>query len=171
MKQRYLIALGSNVRHCRFGAPAKVLLAALAELSGEGVTVKRMSPIITSAPLGPSRRSYANAAAVVKCRYAPDELLCLLKAIEQRFGRRRGGQRWISRVLDLDIILWRDGAWCSPGLTVPHPAFRERDFVLRPAAAIAPDWRDPVTGLTLRQLLARLTRRRALLRAHPWSGP
>jgi 2-amino-4-hydroxy-6-hydroxymethyldihydropteridine diphosphokinase len=58
-------------------------------------------------------------------------------------------------VLDLDIVLWSGGAWSSPDLTVPHIAFRERGFVLDPAAAIAPAWRDPVSGLTLRQLAAR----------------
>jgi 2-amino-4-hydroxy-6-hydroxymethyldihydropteridine diphosphokinase len=58
-------------------------------------------------------------------------------------------------VLDLDIVLWSGGAWSGPGLTVPHIAFRERRFVLDPAAEVAPAWRDPVSGRTLRQLAAR----------------
>jgi 2-amino-4-hydroxy-6-hydroxymethyldihydropteridine diphosphokinase len=44
---------------------------------------------------------------------------------------------------------------------IPHPAFRQRRFVLAPLVEIAPDWRDPVTHLTARQLLARLDRKRA----------
>jgi 2-amino-4-hydroxy-6-hydroxymethyldihydropteridine diphosphokinase len=44
----------------------------------------------------------------------------------------------------------------EPGLVVPHPRFRERRFVLEPLADIAADWLDPVTGLTVRELLARL---------------
>jgi 2-amino-4-hydroxy-6-hydroxymethyldihydropteridine diphosphokinase len=63
-------------------------------------------------------------------------------------------------VIDLDIILWSGGAWGEKGLTVPHAAFRERDFVLRPLLAIVPAWRDPVSGLSVRQLAARLGRRR-----------
>jgi 2-amino-4-hydroxy-6-hydroxymethyldihydropteridine diphosphokinase len=59
-------------------------------------------------------------------------------------------------VLDLDIVLWSGGAWASPGLTIPHPRFRTRQFVLGPAASIAPTWRDPLSGLTLRQLAYRL---------------
>ena len=94
----------------------------------------------------------------------PEELLALLKRIERRFGRRAGGQRWTSRVLDLDIVLWGGGAYHAPDLTIPHPLFRERAFVLRPAARIAPDWRDPITGLTIRQLTARLTAPRPLSR-------
>jgi 2-amino-4-hydroxy-6-hydroxymethyldihydropteridine diphosphokinase len=39
---------------------------------------------------------------------------------------------------------------------VPHPRFRERRFVLEPLAEIAPGWRDPVTGATIRELLTRL---------------
>jgi 2-amino-4-hydroxy-6-hydroxymethyldihydropteridine diphosphokinase len=152
--QRYLIALGSNVRHHRHGLPPAVLRAALAELAAGGMAVERASHVVSTAPLGPSPRRYANAAALVATDLDPAALLRRLKAIERRFGRR-GGRRWASRVLDLDIVLWSGGAWSSPDLTVPHIAFRERGFVLDPAAAIAPAWRDPVSGLTLRQLAAR----------------
>ncbi len=82
------------------------------------------------------------------------------RTIERVFGRDRRGQRWRSRTLDLDIVLWSGGTWYGPRLAIPHPLFRQRDFVLRPAAQIAPDWRDPVSGLTLRQLAARAVRRR-----------
>lgn len=155
MTQRYLIALGSNVRHHRHGPPPAVLRAALAELAREeGLAVEQASPVIATAPLGPSRRRYANAAAILATDLPPDALLRRLKAVERRFGRRPG-RRWAARVLDLDLVLWEGGAWSSPGLTVPHVAFRQRRFVLAPAAAIAPHWRDPLTGRTLRQLLGR----------------
>ena len=91
----------------------------------------------------------------------PPDLLDRLKAIEADFGRRPG-QRWRERVIDLDIILWSEGVWADDLLTIPHPAFRQRRFVLDPLAQIAPDWRDPLTDLTVRQLAARLTRRARL---------
>lgn len=159
MRQRYLIALGSNQRHHRHGPPERVLAAALDALAQAGITVEAAAPVIRSAPIGPSLRRYANGAVLVTSELLPIELLAALKGIERQFGRRPGGQRWGSRVLDLDIVLWSGGAWSSPGLTVPHAAFRSRDFVLGPAAALAPGWRDPLTGLSLRQLKARLTRR------------
>ena len=162
--QRYLIALGSNQRHHRHGPPPQVLGAALAALAAAGLTVESAAPVLASAPLGPSLRRYANGAALVTTRLLPDELLDLLKTIEHHFGRRARGQRWSARVLDLDLVLWSGGAWSSPGLTVPHAAFRERTFVLTPALAIAADWRDPVTNLSLRQLKARLTRPRPMPR-------
>ncbi len=164
MAQRYLIALGSNKRHHRHGPPERVLAAAVEALGQAGVAVLANAPILHSAPLGPSRRRYANGAALVETALAPDDLLELLKTIERAFGRRRGGQRWAARVLDLDIVLWSGGAWFAPGLTVPHIAFRARAFVLAPAMALAPTWRDPVSGLSLRQLHTRLTRPRPLLR-------
>ena len=161
---RYLVALGSNVGHARHGPPERVLRAALAGMEQEGMDVQIASPIIGTAPIGPSLRRYANGAAIVSSELDPPAMLARLKRIERAFGRRPGGQRWRARVLDLDIVLWSGGCWASPGLTIPHPLFRGRRFVLEPASAIAPDWRDPVTGLTLRQLFARLTRPRPLLR-------
>ena len=158
MRQRYLIALGSNKRHHRHGAPGRVLNAALAALERAGVRVDAAAPPMQSLPLGPSKRRYANSAAVIESDLAPEELLTLLKQIEQDFGRRSGGQRWSSRVLDLDIILWNGGAWSSADLTIPHQQFRRRDFVLGPARQIARDWRDPITGLSLNHLYTRLTR-------------
>lgn len=155
----YLIALGSNRRHHRLGAPRQVLDAAMLALSSEGVDVLAIAPVIETAPIGPSMRCYANGAAIIATPLLPDALLALLKGIEARFGKRRG-QRWSARTLDLDIILWSGGSWHSPSppLIVPHPAYRTRDFVLRPAAAIAPDWRDPLTGLSIAQLCHRAAR-------------
>ncbi len=164
MIQRYLIALGSNRRHHRHGRPEQVLRTALAALQDAGIVVLTAGPILSSAPLGPSWRRYANSAALIETGLDPDELLEQLKQIEAAFGRRSGGQRWTSRVLDLDVVLWGGGAWSDPDLTIPHREFRARSFVLRPALAVAPDWRDPITGLSLRQLYARLTRPRPIPR-------
>jgi len=127
-----------------------------------GLAVEAASPIVDSAPLGPSRRRYANAAVLAASDLPPEACLDRLHEIERAFGRTRTGERWRARVLDLDLILWSGGAWSSERLTIPHPEFRRRDFVLAPAAAIAPAWRDPLFGQTVAQLLARLTRARGL---------
>ena len=156
-RHRYVLALGSNVRHVRLGRPADVVRAALHEIEAAGCELELVSSIHDSAPMGPSRRRYANAAALVVTPHDPETLLQLLKAIERRFGRPRRGQRWSARVLDLDIVLWSGGTWATSDLVIPHVAFREREFVLRPAASVAPQWRDPLTGLSVRHLLARLT--------------
>lgn len=159
-----MIALGSNRPHQRYGGPRDVLAAALGALEDAGVEVVEQAPVLLSDAVGPSLRRYANSAAVVATSLEPPELLLLLKSIERSFGRRAGGQRWTSRVLDLDVILWSGGAYAAPDLIIPHPLFRIRDFVLRPAASIAAEWRDPVTHLSVRQLSARLTRKTRLRR-------
>lgn len=157
-KTSYAIALGSNRPHGRHGGPDGVVRAAI-EALGELGTVEAASPVHRTPAMGPAGRSFANAAAILATRLDPPALLAELKAIERRFGRRPG-RRWGPRVLDLDILLWSEGAWGGAGPVIPHPAMRERGFVLVPLAQIAPGWRDPLTGATVRQLLARLARPR-----------
>ena len=152
---RYIMALGSNMRLSGVGGPRAVLRAAIESLADSEMDVLAASPIMESAPVGPSQRRFANAAVLAASPLSPPDMLALLQAVERDFGRKRLGQRWRARTLDLDIVLWGGGIWVSPDLAIPHPAFRERPFVLHPAAQIAPGWRDPVTGFTLRQLAAR----------------
>ncbi len=156
---QYAIALGSNRRHHRYGSPSATLRAATTYLARNSLRVTARSPIIASVPVGPSIRTYANAAVTIDTDLSPEELLDLLKGIERTFGRRRG-QRWSTRTLDLDIILWSGGCYTGPNPTIPHPLFRQRIFVLRPLRTVAPDWIDPVTRKTVRQLFAQAAKRR-----------
>lgn len=153
----YAIGLGSNRRHARFGDPRAVLLAALSALESEDIEAVDSSPIIASDPLGPSRRRYANAVALVASTLNPPEMLARLHAIEATFGRRTG-RRWSARTLDLDILLWSGGVWSDSTLTIPHPAIEQRAFVLGPLRAIVPAWQHPLHRRTVRQLAARLAR-------------
>lgn len=153
----YAIGLGSNRRHARFGDPRAVLLAALAALESEDIEAVDSSPIIASDPLGPSRRRYANAVALVASTLNPPEMLARLHVIEATFGRRTG-RRWSARTLDLDILLWSGGVWSDSTLTIPHPAIEQRAFVLGPLRAIVPAWQHPLHRRTVRQLAARLAR-------------
>jgi 2-amino-4-hydroxy-6-hydroxymethyldihydropteridine diphosphokinase len=154
----YAIAIGSNRRHHRHGRPERVVAAAVEALGALG-TVTARSPVIRTPALGPAGRSFANAVALLDSALEPGALLAELKAIERRFGRR-SGRRWGPRILDLDIILWSGGVWSAAGLTIPHPEFRKRRFVLAPLATVAPDWRDPLTGRSVRQLRHLVDRRR-----------
>jgi len=142
----YAIGIGSN-RRGRHGGPAAEVRAAIAAIGG----LVAASPVIGSAPLGPSIRRFANAAILIDSDESPPALLARLKRIEAAFGRRRG-RRWGARVIDLDILLWSGGRWREPGLTVPHVALASRAFVLGPLARIAPDWRVPPDERSVRQL-------------------
>jgi 2-amino-4-hydroxy-6-hydroxymethyldihydropteridine diphosphokinase len=140
------------------------LAQAIDALEMPGIDVFTVSSIMSSAPVGPSQRRYANAAAILSSSLSPDKLLLRLHNIEAHFGRVRHGQKWRSRVLDLDIILWSGGIHISnnPALSIPHISMRERSFVLGPANNIAPDWRDPISNLTISQLFHRLNRAKPL---------
>lgn len=142
----YAIGIGSN-RRGRHGGPDDEVRAAMAAVGG----VLARSPVIGSAPIGPSIRRFANAVALIASDESPPVLLDRLKRIEADFGRRRG-RRWGARVIDLDILLWSGGIWRDTRLSVPHVALAQRAFVLAPLATIAPGWRDPVSTRTIRQL-------------------
>ncbi|RKF22798.1 2-amino-4-hydroxy-6-hydroxymethyldihydropteridine diphosphokinase [Altericroceibacterium spongiae] len=158
MREFYLVALGSNQRHHRFGSPRVILGSVAGILESAECNVLAVAPVITSDPVGPSMRRYANGALLLATERKPEELLRLLKQIEAAYDRDNRGQRWRSRTLDLDIILWSGGAYESKILTIPHRLFRERRFVTGPASAICGDWRDPSTNFTVKQLHARLTK-------------
>ncbi|WP_340315305.1 2-amino-4-hydroxy-6-hydroxymethyldihydropteridine diphosphokinase [Rhizorhabdus argentea] len=158
---RYAIALGSNRRHGRHGAPAGVVRAAMGVLETAGLALVAESPVISTPALGPAGRGFANAVIIVETLRQPPALLALLKAVEAAFGRRRG-RRWGPRVLDLDIVLWSEGRWPRYGgrrLVIPHRSLETRDFVLQPLVRVAPLWRVGSGTRTVRQARARLIRR------------
>ena len=153
----YAIAIGSNRRHGRYGGPAATVEAAVARLDEE-FGLFDAAPIVLNAAHGGAGRDFANTVALVESDIEPPEMLIRLKRIERDFGRRPG-RRWGPRVLDLDIVLWSGGKFRSRRLTIPHRQLAQRNFVLQPLAAIAPDWK--VGQLAIRHLAARLARKRA----------
>jgi 2-amino-4-hydroxy-6-hydroxymethyldihydropteridine diphosphokinase len=158
----YALALGSNRPLSAERTPTRLLQEATTGIAKLGA-ILATAPIIATAPLGPSLRRFANSALLLESHLAPDDMLSALKQIEDRLGRRRH-RRWGARSIDIDIILWSGGRWNSRTLQIPHPAFRNRDFVLSPLLAIAPRWRDPVLGLSVRHLRTRLQKAMPLLR-------
>lgn len=153
----YAIAIGSNRRHVRHGAPAGVVTAAIAELDRQ-FGLFDASPILINPAAGGAGRDFANAAALIEAADDPVTMLDRLKSIERDFGRRPG-RRWGPRVLDLDILAWDGGRLSSRRLTIPHPALARRPFMAVPFATIAPNWR--IGGnLCARHLVARLGKRR-----------
>ena len=149
-----LIALGANLPSMA-GAPAETLRAALARLGGEGVTVRAVSSFYnTKAWPDPTDPPFVNAVAAVATGLPPDALLAALHRVEAAFGRSRSVKN-APRSLDLDLLDYDGRIEAGPPI-LPHPRIGERDFVLRPLAEIAPDWRHPVSGLTAGELLSRL---------------
>jgi 2-amino-4-hydroxy-6-hydroxymethyldihydropteridine diphosphokinase len=142
------IGLGANL-----GDPVRQVTQALALLSqAPEVEVVRVSRFYLTPPLGPPGQPwYVNAAAQVKTRLTPEELLRVLLQVERGLGRERG-ERWGPRVIDLDLLLYDGEVMEEPGLTIPHPEMHRRAFVLVPLADIAPEAWHPGFRKTAREL-------------------
>ena len=142
------IALGSNL-----GDREANLAFGLSALPGF-ITNLVSSSWYDTAPVGvsPDQPRYLNGVVIGETALGARELLDRLLQIEQAAGRRRPSPM-APRTLDLDLILFGDKKIEEPGLTVPHPRFRERLFVLEPLAEVAPGWIDPATGKSISALL------------------
>jgi 2-amino-4-hydroxy-6-hydroxymethyldihydropteridine diphosphokinase len=151
MTTRVAVAVGSNLgdrrRHVLFAQQHLVRL--LENL--------RMSTMFETEPVGVVgvQPAFLNAAAVGDTALNVHAFFRALQEMEQAAGRERPFPG-AARTLDLDLILFGTTILREPQLEIPHPRFRERRFVLEPLAEIAPDLRDPVTSLTIAELLARL---------------
>lgn len=130
------------------------LKVALNELTRRGVEVRQLSPWYRSAPVPASEQPwFDNAVAEVATDLPADGLLALLHEVEEIFGRARSTPN-AARLIDLDLLDFR-GEIASEGpgkATLPHPRLAARAFVLRPLADLAPDWRHPVSGISIGEL-------------------
>lgn len=147
------IGLGANLER-----PWEMIKAALKGLAGlPGTAVAAHSRIYLSKPQGgPAGQNwYHNGAALLTTSLEPLALLRGLLKIESALGRVRQ-ERWGPRIIDLDLLFYGSKVFAEPELTLPHPRMTERIFVLAPLNELAPGWCHPLTGLTVRQMLAAL---------------
>lgn len=144
---RAYLSLGSNQN------PLRHLREALDELRARFGTVV-VSPFYRTKAVGYDGADFVNAAAIVDSDLDPVALDAWLHALEDAHGRRRDQPRFSDRPLDIDIVFYDDLVLQGPGhLEIPRPELRHA-FVLQPLAAIAPEFREPLTGARLLDLWA-----------------
>ncbi|MDG2148373.1 MAG: 2-amino-4-hydroxy-6-hydroxymethyldihydropteridine diphosphokinase [Planctomycetota bacterium] len=148
---RAVVAIGSNISPRR--EAIRVALQRLAHT--DEVRLVATSALRETDPIDapPGSGLFVNGACLLETTLGPFELFQCLQEIEALAGRTRGTPN-APRTLDLDLILFGDSAIDTPELTVPHPRAHQRDFVLEPAAEVAPDMTHPHMGNTLAQLKA-----------------
>lgn len=137
------IGLGSNLQEPR----AQVIKAYEALRSIPQTRAIVRSPLFGSKPLGSVEQpDFVNAVAGVLTQLSPEALLAQLRALEQVLGRPARHEKWGPRIIDLDLLIYGREQRSDPDLVLPHPGIVERNFVLYPLAAIAPDLDVPGLG-------------------------
>jgi 2-amino-4-hydroxy-6-hydroxymethyldihydropteridine diphosphokinase len=144
MPYSVLIALGSNL-----GDRGRHLRQAVDQLR-RVISVVRLSPVYETAAVDapPGSPPFLNMVLAGHTSLSPETLLARLMTIERHAGRRRG-VRNAPRPLDLDLILHSAHLLRTPALTLPHPRYLQRQFVLQPLRDLALGWVDPRTGVVI----------------------
>ena len=152
-KHATYLALGSNLP-ANFASSVDLLHAAIAAIDATRVRVDAVSSFYRTRPLGPSQPEYINLVLKVNTVLGGRGLLHEMQGVEAAFGRARK-VKWGPRTLDIDLLSIPAGRM-GPDPLLPHGEMHRRGFVLYPLHEIAPGWRHPVFGTSIRRLIAGL---------------
>lgn len=146
---RSYLAVGSNM-----GDREEYINGAIDALRAHPqIRVRKVSGMIRTKPYGVAEQEdFLNGALEIETLLTPEELLDTVHEIEDAAGRVRV-MRWGPRILDIDILFYDKLVYESDRLVIPHPDIQNRDFVLEPLSRLAPNYRHPILGKTVMQLL------------------
>lgn len=147
-RQIALLSLGSNM-----GDRQEYLDMAIEELkNAPDISLLKVSSPLENPPYGNvAQNNFINMAASISTYLTPYELLDVLHQIEAKAGRTRD-LRWGDRTLDIDIVFFGDTILDDDSLTIPHPDYNNREFVLAPLTEIAPNFHCPIAKKTIKQI-------------------
>ncbi len=142
------LALGSNL-----GDRESYLRAAVAGLSRHAVQATRCSSIYSTEPRdNVDQPWFLNTVIEATTALDPTQLLDACLAVERENHRVRSDDKG-PRTIDIDIIFYESSAVQTPRLTIPHPRYAHRRFVLEPLAELSGDLVDPVRHKSVKELL------------------
>jgi 2-amino-4-hydroxy-6-hydroxymethyldihydropteridine diphosphokinase len=145
------LCLGSNL-----GDRFKNILKALQTLKEAGFNIKKISSIYETSPWGKTNQPYfLNLVLKGETKLSPKGLLKKIKNIEKTFGRETAEKRG-PRIIDIDILFYKEEIINTPFLKIPHPLLHKRVFVLIPLKEIAPHLIHPILKQTPNQMLNNL---------------
>ncbi|MFN3406816.1 MAG: 2-amino-4-hydroxy-6-hydroxymethyldihydropteridine diphosphokinase [Caldimicrobium sp.] len=147
--KKVYISLGTNL-----GDRLANIKKALKLLKALPLQIEKISSIYESEPLYYHSENYFyNLVLVISTPLSPFALFLELKKIEFKMGRQRTIEL-TDRPIDLDIVFYEDKVLISEILQIPHPRAKERAFVIVPACEISPHFRDPLSGMKLKEIYA-----------------
>jgi 2-amino-4-hydroxy-6-hydroxymethyldihydropteridine diphosphokinase len=138
------VGLGSNIE------PEEHLGLAIRQLRERYGQVE-VSAVYRSAAVGFTGDDFLNLVAHLRSEETAEQICEEIERLHELSGRVRGGEKWASRPLDIDLLLYNDLVIDKPPVRVPRSDILEYSFVLRPMAELAPDLVHPVTGKTMLQ--------------------
>jgi 2-amino-4-hydroxy-6-hydroxymethyldihydropteridine diphosphokinase len=141
---RVYLGLGSNIN------PEENLRLGIRELRWRFGPLD-LSPVYRSRPLGFAGEDFLNMVIGLDTTEQVGALRELIDGIHDLAGRERGSGRFISRPLDIDLLLYGDTVVDAPGYRVPRPDILRYSFVLKPLSDLAPGLCHPETGRTMRE--------------------
>ena len=144
-----ILLLGSNL-----GDRKSHLLKARDMIESRIGPIVKISAIYETESWGiPGQPDFLNQALIIETGHAPEELLKRTQAIEKKMGRLHSGIRYVSRIIDIDILFYGRLILSTPDLVIPHPQVELRRFALVPLVEMVPYFMHPSTGKNMKQLL------------------
>jgi 2-amino-4-hydroxy-6-hydroxymethyldihydropteridine diphosphokinase len=150
------VGIGSNIE------PERNIRSALAELRRRFGALT-MSTIYANPAIGFAGDDFLNLVVKFDTDLPVRALAAQLREIETGYPPRGGEAKFVSRALDLDLLLYADLVLDDNGVRVPRPEITRYAFVLRPLAEVAGDRRHPLLGVTLAELWTRFDQSRETL--------